>query len=248
MTLDQAQEIIYDNYAEFLQSDSSRFEAIFPLTTTYYLLPYPQKYIREAMDILIDYCKKNGKEKELKAIENAEPNLWFIKGEEESMVKILEDEKWKNLSADLIKGFQENPNQISYIERYLDGKFFNEVNFDNLNSEISDKLLRIFANFYKDAHYKLSILFNQKIPETLLPFSKIKLIKLIDFYVKIFEDKNDDKKEDFIEIKNMINEEYIDNDIAIKEFMENISKKEAGDSIIINLQKYQLDKIQKLLS
>lgn len=249
MTVKQAEKVLYDEYADFLQADTNRFGSIFPITPPVSFLPYHPKYIKEAINILKTYCEKKGEVLKIKAIENVEPFLWYIKEDEECMIKLVEDIKWRDLSIELIKKFPENPNQLSYIERYLEGKSLNEIDFENLDIDIGEKLLKIFVNFYKDAHFKLSILFSKKIPESLLPFSKIKIIKLIDFYIGTLKLNNEQENfENFTDIKNEISEEYISDEIAMEKFFKNISNKETMDSIISELQEYQFEKIKKLLA
>jgi len=249
MTLKQAEKILYDEYAEFLQSDTTRFGAIFPITPPASFLPYHPKYIKEAIKILKDYCKKNGDISKLKVIENVEPLLWHIKGDEEDMVILVEDEKWRNLSKELIQKFQENPNQKSYILKFLKGRSFEDIDFEKLDINTAKDLSEITNLFFKNSYLLLNILFEEKVPESLLPFSKTKFIKLIDFLIEFYNSANKNEEvEAYTFIKNSITDEYIDDEIAMKEFISNISNKDNRDSIILNLQNHQTKKIEKLLS
>lgn len=249
MTLKQAEKVLYDEYAEFLQSDTNRFGAIFPITPPVSFYPYHPKHIKEAINILKTDCEKKGEVSKIKAIENVEPFLWHIKEDEECMVKLVEDVKWRDLSFKLVKDFQKNPNQISYIEKYLEGESFDKIDFNNLNTNTAKKLSEIVNLFFKNSYLLLNIIFETKVPESLLPFSKTKLIKLIDFLIEFYNSANKNEEvEAYTFMKNYITDEYIDDEIAMKEFINNISNKDNRDSIILNLQNHQTKKIEKLFS
>lgn len=249
MTREQAEKVLYDEYAEFLQSDTTRFGAIFPITPPTSFFPYHPKYIKEAISILKTHCQKIGDTSKLEAIERVEPLLWYIKDDEECMLKLVQDTKWRDLSLKLIKDFQKNPNQLAYIEKYLEGESFEKIDFDNLNPVTAKKLARIISMFFKNSYLLLNILFGEKAPEALLPFPKAKVIKLIDFMIQL--SNTDNKKEEteaYGFMKNYINNEYINDEIALGEFNRNISSEDSRSSLISDLENRQFEKTKKLFS
>lgn len=252
MTPKQAEKIVHYEFAEFVQFDINIFKAIFLLDVPTSIFQYPIKYINEAIAIRYEFYKNINDINKLKSLESIKQTFWGTEKDGISFLNTSEHLKninWWNIVLKNIKNFREKPSQKEYINRKLEDDLFENINFKKLNTKLADKLLRIFLLFYGGTHFVLDLLFCGKIPESFLPFSKGELIKLFDYAVKDGDIvKSNEARHMFIETINEIKEKYIDDEIAMKEFLLNISNEKTRDSVISNLENHQFEKIQKLLS
>ena len=88
-------------------------------------------------------------------------------------------------------------------------------------------------------------LFSGKIPEGFLPFSKEQLFKAIDIYINAYKTIEHENADAYVTMKNIISEDYVNNEVAIDELMKNLSNPETRNQIISNLKKYQITTAKK---
>jgi len=238
MNLKQAQKVVSD-YGGFLECAHWRFHAIFLASIPESLLPYPPQYIEDALNIVSKSYHDNGDIEKVKLLQECHGWLLFFEDDEKSILEALKnfnEKKMYDLIVELIKGFRGTPAQRNYISGFFKDAPLEKVDFENPDFSTAYKIMTIYSTFLKYAHMCLSFIFCQKIPESLLPFPKKHLIKALDA-CSIGDDKN---AEVYTSGKAILEEDYVDDEVAMSELIKNFSDKEMRDSIIADIKDFQL--------
>ena len=238
MNLKQAQKIVHD-YGGFIEWALFRYQiVIFIGSIPESLLPYPPKLIEEASNIVAKFYHDNGDKKKVEVIQECMCWLQAFEDDEKSIlraVKNFNEKKFLELNTESIKGFRSNPNHQNHISGLFKDRPLDKVDFENPDFSTAHKTVAVYGEFLKYAHIGLSHIFCDNIPETLLPFPKIHLVKALDT-CSIGDDKN---TEAYTSGKAIL-EDYVDAELAISELIMNFSDKEKRESIISDIKKYQL--------
>lgn len=87
MTLQQADQIRQD-WGKFLEITNGRLMSYFMAKIPKSFLPYEKEIIEEALNLLIDYCNKNGNIEAVKSINNTIPFLSIYIDDDEAILEI----------------------------------------------------------------------------------------------------------------------------------------------------------------
>lgn len=249
LTLEDAQNVAND-YADFLANCiEARLHTIFFSKTPESLLPYSHEYLEKALNEVAKHHHEKGDTDKVKLYQEILSGLWGFENENDEKImtetaKRLGDKKWKDMVVDLVKDFRTNPAHKNYIENYKKISL-ESIDFDNLDIPTAHKIVSVFGIFLHQGHMLLSTLFSAKIPEGFLPFPKEQLFKAIDIYINAYKSIEHENAETYAYAKTIINEDYIDNELAIDELMKNLSNSETRKQIIIDLKEYQITTARK---
>lgn len=250
ISLDEAKNIV-DDYTGFLSNCiEDRLHWIFhPIPDC--LRPYPLDYLKRAFFLVMEDYKKNGDEHKAKLCDEIESGFWGGaegKGDDETIMKETakrcEDVKWKDTIITIVSEFRTRPPHKNYLENYKKISLEN-IDFDNLDIPTAHKIVSVFGIFLHQGHMLLSTLFSAKIPEGFLPFPKEQLFKAIDIYINAYKSIEHENAETYAYAKNIIKEDYVDNELAIDELMKNLSDSETRKKIIADLKEYQITTARK---
>jgi len=249
LTLEDAQNIVND-YADFLANCiEARLHTIFFSKTPESLLPYSHEYLEKALNEVAKHHHEEGDAHKVKLYQKILSGLWRFENESDEKImtetaKRLGDKKWKDMVIDLIKDFRTNPAHKNYIENY-EKIPLESIDFNNLDIPTAHKIVDVFSVFLHQGHMLLSTLFSAKIPEGFLPFPKEQLFKVIDIYINAYKSIEHKNAETYVYAKIIINEDYVDNELAIDELMKNLSNSETRKQIIADLKEYQITTARK---
>jgi len=238
MHLKQAQKVFSD-YGGFIECAFFRFHTVFLGIIPESLLPYSVKYIEEAFNIVAKYYHDKGDKKSVELLQRSIGWLLWFEDDEKAIleaVKNFNEKKMYDLIVELIKGFRGTQGQKNYISGFFTDIHLEKVDFENPDFSTAHKIVEIYSIFLKYAHMRLSFIFCQKIPESLLPFPKKHLVKALDA-CSIGDDKN---IEVYTSGKTILEEDYVDDEVAMSELIKNFSDKEMRDSIISDIKDFQL--------
>jgi len=230
-------------YGGFIEWARWRLDTIFIGHAPESLLPYSVECIEEACNIVAKHFYEKGNKKNVEDIERCMCLLAEFKDNEEAMLKALERlriKKWYDCSFELIKSCRDvEKNHISGFFRDVP---FEKVDFDNLNFYTARKIVEIYGAYLKHAHMCLSFIFCQQIPESLLPFAKGSLAKALTFYANLSDltDNKEDSKT-YTYGKAVLEEDYVDDEVAMDQLIKTLSDNKTRDSIIYDMKKFQLE-------
>jgi hypothetical protein len=248
MDFKQAQKIA-SNYGGFIEWGYSRFDIFFFMKIPQSLLPYPIEYIEEALNIAAKSCHDAGDQKMIEAIQKTQMLLMSFIDDEEAIlhsVEMLKDQKMFECAIKLIRDFRQLYGEPKHIAGFFTDVPFEKVDFEKLDIPTAYKIVSIYSAFLKNAHMRLSLIFSQKIPESLLPFSKYQLSKALDFYANVQSSVgNDENAETYTFGRTIMREDYIDDEIAMSELVKNLSDEDTRSSIISDIKEFQIESMQK---
>lgn len=242
MDLKEAEKIV-SVYGGFIEWALWRLNAIFFYNIPESLLPYSVKCIEEASNIVAKSYHDKGDKKTVEDIQRCKCLLVEFKNTEEAMFEVFERFKsktWYDCSINIIKSCREV--EKKHISGYFKEVPLEKVDFDNLNFYNISKVAEIYSRFIRHAHMRLSFIFCGQIPESLLPFPKESLAKAFTFYTNLYGSTGDEEKsEAWAYGKTVLEEDYVDDDVALNQLIKNFSDKEVRDSIISDIKEYQLE-------
>ncbi len=238
MDFEFAEKVMKD-YGGFIECLKPRLFTIFFHCES--VLPYAPGLIEDALNITAKYYHEKGDRHMVESIHTCLACLIGYENDEKAltMMKTFENKKMYDCSLQLIKEYRKN-NKF-YVEGFFKDTPFNKLDFDNLNSYNSDKVLLIYGAYLKHAHLPLSYLFRKKIPESLLSFSKEDFAKALTFQSNICRSRGEREDAEALELSKERLNEYVDDETALKQFIKNFSDKVIRDSIISNLKELQED-------
>ncbi|MBN2270946.1 MAG: hypothetical protein JXN61_10050 [Sedimentisphaerales bacterium] len=237
MNLKQAQKVVSD-YGGFMECALRPFHIIFMAYIPKSLLPYPLQYIEDAINIVGKYHHELGNTAKVNTLQECHAFLLGFEDDEKAILEAgtrFNEKKWRDLVAELIRGYRSNPNHQKYISGFFTDKPLMQVDFENPEYSAAYKIMTIYSTFLKYAHMGLSFIFCRKIPESFLPFPKQHLVNALDA-CSIGDDRN---AEVYTSGKAILEEDYVDDEVAISEMIKNLSDKEIRASIISDIKKFQ---------
>ena len=247
MSLEEAK-IVVDDYASFLSNCiEDRLHWIFhPIPDC--LRPYPLNYLKNAFDLVRKDYIEQGDEHKAKLCDEIEAGFWgFAESDDETImketVKRCEDIKWKDTIITIVSEFRTRPPHKNYLENYKKISV-ESIDFDKLDIPTAHKIIQIFSIFLKE-HMLFHTLFSAKIPEGFLPFTKEQLFKAIDVYINVYKTIEHENADTYATMKNIINEDYVSDEVAINELMKNLSVDETRSNLITELKEYQIKTARK---
>ncbi|MGK5090244.1 hypothetical protein WDW86_22065 [Bdellovibrionota bacterium FG-2] len=244
MDLEEARKVVSD-YGGFIECALTRLKIIFFTGIPVSLLPYSVDQIKEALGALTVFYHEKGDAKSLEAIRMTAFHLVYFIDDQEAMQKAVErlsSRDWHDTVIEIIKTFRNTPDQKTYILTNLQNAGIESIDLENLDLPTADKMVDIFSTFLKFAHMRLSFVFRDNIPESLLPFRKTHLLQALDVQAKIhglFGAK--ESQELFVYAKTLLEEDYVDDEVAVNELIKNLSNKEMRDSIVFDLRELQMN-------
>jgi len=248
MDFKEAQKIT-SNYGGFIEWNYSRFDTFFFTKIPQSLLPYSIENIEEALNIAAKSCHDEGDQKMVEAIQKTQMLLMSFIDDEGAIlhsVEMLKDKKMFECATGLIKDFRQLYGEPKHIAGFFTDIPFEKVDFEKLDIPTAYKIVSVYSIFLKNAHMRLSLIFNQKIPESFLPFSKYQLSKALDFYANVQSSVgNDENAETYILGRTIMREDYIDDEIAMSELVKNLSDEDFRSSVISDIREFQIESIQK---
>jgi len=243
MDLKEAQKVVSE-YGGFLECANERFGAIFFTHIPQSLLPFPPEHIEEALNVVAKFYHEKGDMGKVRLHQEVMAELMCFKSDEDALlqaIKMFNDKKFWDFVMESVKNFRSSPAQTNYISGFFTDVPFEKIDFEKLDISTAHKIVKIYGIFLKNAHMRLSFIFNQKIPESFLPFSKYQLGKALEFYSKVYGSFGDDENaEVYASGKTILEEDYVEDEIAMNELLKNLSDKEARDSIISDIKEFQL--------
>jgi len=244
MKIEEAEKIT-GNYGGFVEWLYFRLKPIFWNKIPKSLLPYSIEYIEEALNIVAKSYHDKGSQGMVKSIQETQILLVSFVDDEEAIlnsVDMLKDKKWLDGMLKIVKDFRHLYGEPKHISGFFKETPFEKINFENPDFPTAYKIVDIYSTFLKYAHMRLSFIFCQKVPESLLPFPKKHLLKALDVcYVS--DNKN---AETYIYGKKFLEEDYTGDEAAMSGLIKNFSDKEIRDSIISDIREFQTESAQKI--
>ncbi len=240
MDLKKAKQIVSD-WGGFIEWLYPRLRSIFENIIPESLLPHPIGQIREALNILEKECINKKDQKIIEAIKETRPALGVFWKDEKAILyfaHFLEDKEILDEKIKKIKNFRQLKDEINHISDFFGGISIEKIDFENLDLSTAFKILNIYTQFIKYSSMCLGLIFNRKVPESLLPFPKEYIIKAS--YTYFIKYKKETKEKADTNIKELLEDGYASDEIAINELIENFSDKEFIDYIIFHIKDFQI--------
>lgn len=237
MNLQQAQKVVSD-YGGFMECAILRFNTVFMAGIPKSLLPYPLQYIEDAINTVAKSHHDIGNAAKVNTLQECHAFLLWFEDDEKAILetgKRFNEKKWRDLVAELIRGYRSTPHHQKYISGFFTDRPLEKVDFEKPDFSTAYKIMTIYSTFLKYAHMCLSFIFCMKIPESLLPFPKQHLVNALDA-CSIGDDRN---AEVYASGKTILEEDYVDDEVAISEMIKNFSDKDIRDSIISDIKEFQ---------
>ena len=208
------------------------------------LLPYSVEYIEEALNIVAKSYHDKGDQKMVNNIQETQMCLISFVDDEEAIlnsVEMLRDKKWFDGMLKIIQDFRQLYGEPKHISGFFKDAPIEKVDFENPDYSTAHNIVKIYSTFLIYAHMLLSFIFCQKIPESLLPLPKKYIHKALDSHANLHELFGQDKSAELFNYsKTILDEDYVDDEIAINELVKNFSDKKTRDSIIFDIKEFQL--------
>ena len=241
MDLKEAEKVV-TVYGEFLSWNYDRLDVIFFGNKPESFLPFSLECIEVALNMVAKSYHDLGDYKKSKVHQDAISFLYGYEKDEEVMLKLVQAYKNKEMYdvfIGFIKGLRDKPGQKLLISSFFKDRTFESVDFHNLDFYSARQAVDIYATFLKYAHMRLNCIFCEQIPESLLPFPKENIIKAVTFYKNMCELTGNKEDADTWTFGKDVLEDYIDDEVAINQLIENFSDKEIRDSIIFGMKALQ---------
>lgn len=241
MTFEEAEKII-GVYGKFLEYAFGRFNLLFFGRIPESLLPYSKDYLLKALNMVAKDYQSKGDQKHLKNIREVSANLMGFIDDEKAFLWINEcflHEERKNLILESIKEFQRTWVRQESISGFFKDMLLEKIDFENPDIITADKISKIFNLFIGYTHIKLDLIFDKKIPESLLPFPRQCLLNTFNTLVKYHNYNGDTINAELYFNCPIILEDYINDEIAIMEITKKLSDESVRKSIIKSIKELQ---------
>ncbi|MDO8639846.1 MAG: hypothetical protein Q7R53_02875 [bacterium] len=241
MTFQEAEKIV-GVYGKFLEYAFGRFNLLFFGRIPESFLPYSKEYLSEALNIVAKDYQSKGDQKHLQLIREVSANLMGFIDDEKALLWanecFLHDER-KNLIIESIKEFQYTWARQESVSGFFKDTLLEKMDFENQDIVTADKISKIYNLFIGYTHMKLSLIFGEKIPESLLPLPKKSLLNTFELLTKYYNSIGDSENAELYFNCPMILEDYIDDEKAIIEVIEKLSDESKRGAIISSMKEFQ---------
>lgn len=241
MTLEEAQKVVSD-YGRFIEWVYFRLKPVFWNKIPESLLPYSSDYIEDALNTVAKFYYDKGDQSMVNNIQEAQILLVSFVDDKEAIfnsVKMLKDKKWLEEMMELIKDFWQLYGEPKHISGLLTNPPIKKVDLENQDLSTDRKIVDIYTTFLKYAHMRLFFIFSQKIPESLLPFPKIFILKALETQANNHDLVDDNENAELFTYGKTILEDYVEDEVAMAELIKNFSNIETRNSIIADIKNSQ---------
>lgn len=238
MDLKEAQKVVSD-YGGFLEWLYFRLKPVFWNKIPESLLPYSIQHIDDALNTVARHYHDKGDKKMVNNIQESQILLVSFVDDKEAIlnsVKMLSDKKWFDGMMGLIKDFWQLYGEPKHISGLFNNPPIGKVDLENQDLSTDRKIVDIYTTFLKYAHMRLFFIFSQKIPESLLPFPKIYILKALETQANDHDLVDNNENAELFTYGKTILEDYVEDEVAMAELIKNFTNIETRNSIIADIK------------
>jgi|GEM_PF-924168 len=241
MTFEDAEKVV-GVYGKFLEYAFGRFNLLFFGRIPESFLPYSKRHLMEALNMVAEDYDKRGDKNRLQLIREVSANLIGFIDDEKALLwtnECFTDEERRKIIIESIREFQYTWARQESISGFFKNEFLEKIDFENQDIVTADKISKIYNLYIGYTHMKLSLIFGEKIPESLLPLPKTYLLNTFSVLTKYYSSIGDSENAKLYFNCPIILDDYIDDEKAVIEIIEKLSDQSKVDLIIESMKEFQ---------